>query len=87
MYVITIINHKNMNFTPINWADYSWLIVVIVVLAVWEAVWKGVGLWKAGRNGQLKWFVCMFILNTAGILPIVYIKFFQKKSFIEKILS
>ncbi len=55
-----------------------WL-VWLIPLIIWEAVWKGIALWKAGRNNQLKWFVAMFILNTAGILPIVYLKFYQKK--------
>lgn len=52
----------------------------LIPLAIWEAVWKGIALWKAGRNNQLKWFVAILILNTVGILPIVYLKFFQKKS-------
>ncbi len=55
-----------------------WLVWLIPVL-VWEAVWKGIGLWKAGKNNQLNWFVAIFILNTAGILPIIYLKFYQKK--------
>jgi len=57
---------------PIFWI---WLTPLII----WSAIWKGIGLWKAGRNNQLAWFVVLFILNTAGILPIVYIVFFQKK--------
>jgi hypothetical protein len=51
----------------------------IIPLMIWDMVWKGIGLWKAGRNKQLKWFIAIFLLNTAGILPIVYLKFFQKK--------
>ncbi len=54
--------------------------VVISVFIVWSAIWKGIGLWKSGRNGQLSWFVWMFILNTAGILPILYLAYFQKES-------
>ncbi|MBI2474850.1 hypothetical protein HYV69_00265 [Candidatus Uhrbacteria bacterium] len=52
----------------------------LIPLAIWEAVWKGIALWKSGRNNQLKWFIAILVLNTVGILPIVYIKFFQKKS-------
>jgi len=51
----------------------------LVILMAWEAVWKGIALWKAGKNRQLTWFVFMFIFNTAGILPILYIFLFQKK--------
>ena len=54
------------------------LIVGIIVLSIWTMIWKGIGLWKAGRNNQLAWFVVMFIFNTAGILPIIYLVGFQK---------
>lgn len=54
--------------------------IVVLILAVWEMVWKGIALWKAGRNDQLGWFIPIFIFNTVGILPIVYIVFFQKKN-------
>jgi hypothetical protein len=48
-------------------------------LLIWTAIWKLVGLWHSGRNNQLVWFVFMGVLNTAGILPIIYLIFFQKK--------
>jgi hypothetical protein len=49
------------------------------ILIVWEAAWKGVALWRAGRNAHLAWFICLFIFNTVGILPIIYIFAFSKK--------
>jgi len=52
---------------------------LLIILVIWEACWKGAALWKASKNNQLNWFVAIFLLNTVGILPIVYIKFFQKK--------
>ena len=55
------------------------LILVAILIAIWDAVWKGIGLWKSGRNNQLAWFVVLFIFNTAGILPMLYIFLFQKK--------
>jgi len=58
-------------------AGLFWFLVGVV--AIWDAVWKGIALWRAGRNGQLVWFIFLFILNTAGILPILYIFIFSKK--------
>ena len=55
------------------------LIPILIVVGIWDAVWKAIALWKSGRNNQLTWFVFLFIFNTAGILPILYIMFFQKK--------
>jgi len=57
----------------------SVLIPVFILIGIWDAVWKAIALWKSGRNSQLAWFVVLFIFNTAGILPILYIVFFQKK--------
>ena len=55
------------------------ILIWLIPLVIWEIVWKGIALWKSGRNNQLKWFIAILILNTVGILPIVYLKFFQKK--------
>ena len=50
----------------------------IIVLSVWIVIWKGIALWKAGRNNQLIWFMFMLLLNTAGILEIIYLIGFHK---------
>ena len=55
----------------------GWL-SLLIALAVWELVWKGLALWRA-KNKQLAWFVVMLVLNTAGILEIVYLVFFSHK--------
>jgi len=60
---------------PIETSILFWLIPIVI----WEAIWKSIALWKTGRNNQLKWFIALLFLNTVGILPIVYLKFFQKK--------
>jgi methionyl-tRNA synthetase len=44
-----------------------------------EILFKGIALWKTGRNNQLGWYIILFLINTAGILPLIYILFFQKK--------
>jgi hypothetical protein len=50
-----------------------WLIPAIIIIATWDAVWKLIAMWKAARNNHLAWFICIFIFNTIGILPIIYI--------------
>ena len=53
---------------------------LLLLLAVWELVWKGFALWRAGRNNQSTWFIVMLILNTAGILEILYLFVFGKRT-------
>ncbi len=48
-------------------------ISVFIIFMAWSMVWKGIALWKAGRNGHLAWFIIMLIVNTLGILEIIYI--------------
>lgn len=50
----------------------TWTIALILAV-IWELTWKGIGLWRAGRNNQLGWFIAILLLNTAGILPIIYL--------------
>ncbi|MCX6797767.1 MAG: DUF5652 family protein [Candidatus Falkowbacteria bacterium] len=49
---------------------FSWLLILFIL---WTAAWKGVALWKAARNNSLAWFIILFVINTAGILEIIYI--------------
>ena len=48
-------------------------IALMVTVVIWELVWKGLALWRAGRNNHPGWFVALLLLNTAGILPIIYL--------------
>lgn len=46
---------------------------LIVIIAVWDLVWKAIALWRASQRKEVIWFVILLVLNTAGILPILYI--------------
>jgi len=54
--------------------------VILALLLIWTLVWKGMALWKAARHGHKGWFVALLVINTVGILDILYIYFFSKKS-------
>ena len=49
--------------------------IIIALVVLWSIPWKGIALWQAARRKQLAWFVALLIINTAGILEIVYIFF------------
>lgn len=51
---------------------------VMLVLIVWSTVWKGLALWQAARRGEKGWYIVMLILQTAGILEIIYLVFVAK---------
>ena len=55
-----------------------WLL--IVALMVWSFIWKGIALWKAARNGAKAWYIVLLLVNTCGILEIIYIYAIAKKT-------
>ena len=52
------------------------VIIALLIILVWSFFWKGKALWIAARHGQIAWFVIILLVNTLGILEIVYIYFF-----------
>ncbi|MFH1643248.1 MAG: DUF5652 family protein [Patescibacteria group bacterium] len=53
---------------------------ILLLIIIWSSIWKGIALWKATKNNDKKWFSFLFIFNTIGILEILYIYFFSKKT-------
>ncbi len=58
----------------------SIFIPIILVIVLWTIVLKGYALWYAARGGQKKWFVALLVVNTVGILEIVYLIWFRPKN-------
>lgn len=61
--------------TPETYAFMSqpWFPIVMIILLVWTMIWKGFALWRAAKDDNKLWFVLLLILNTVGVLEIVYI--------------
>ena len=55
----------------------------IIAALVWAVVWKGLGLWHAARRGQYWWFLILLVVNTLGILEIIYLFFVAKLKFTD----
>lgn len=51
----------------------------IFLISIWSIVWKGYALWIAAQEENKPWFLVILILNTAGILEIIYIFLVSKK--------
>lgn len=55
------------------------LFAFILVLVLWSSIWKGFALYRAGSLKSVPWFVVLFVLNTVGILEILYLFVFSKR--------
>ena len=60
-----------MNYTQLY--NKPVIFLLIIVIAIVDIFLKGWALWLAAKNNQKAWFVCIFIFNTLGVLPLIYI--------------
>jgi hypothetical protein len=49
------------------------------IIIVWSIIWKGIALWRSAQLSHKKWFIIIFMINTLGILDIIYLYFVAKK--------
>ena len=47
------------------------LLATFVLL--WSLVWKGLALWHCAQRKQGRWFIALLIVNTLGLLEIIYL--------------
>jgi hypothetical protein len=46
-----------------------WLLLISLV---WIVFWKILSMWKAARNNHKIWFVVLLLVNTIGLLEVLY---------------
>ncbi len=52
--------------------------LVFSLLIIWSLIWKGLALWKSARRGEKVWYVVLLVVNTVGILEILYLYVFSR---------
>ena len=57
--------------------------LVVGIIAIWVLFWKGCALFIAAKNNNKWWFLILLIVNTLGILEIIYIFFIAKKKWAD----
>ena len=76
-----------------NWGNYNSLQMIgwergsmfgtgIGLFLIWTLFWKGLALWKSAKNDQRYWFIALLIINTAGILELLYLFVFAKNKLV-----
>ena len=68
-----------------SWGPEGWMLAalaiaapIIIIAILWSAVGRGLALWRAARRGQYWWFLVLLVVNTLGILEIIYLFFVAK---------
>ena len=53
------------------------LLPLLMLVALWTVLVKGYALWHAARGSQKWWFIALLIVNTLGVLEIIYLIWFR----------
>ncbi|MEX0650002.1 MAG: DUF5652 family protein [Candidatus Andersenbacteria bacterium] len=53
--------------------DWIQVPLLLLLIAAWSLVLKGIALWTAAQRKEKGWFVALLIINTLGILELIYI--------------
>lgn len=67
------------NFTPFGVGGFGIGGIAFLLLIAWSFVWKGLALWKSAQRKEKWWFVVLLVINTVGILEILYLYVFSKE--------
>ena len=58
-------------------------IYLLAIIMIWSFAWKLSALWKSARRRSLFWFIVIALVNTVGILEILYIFWFSENSHLK----
>jgi len=47
-------------------------------LSVWSLIWKGFAMWRSSQKKEKIWFIVFLIVNTFGLLEILYLFVFSR---------
>ena len=65
---------NNFNYMMGNgWGPASVFGSFVAIFVLWSLFWKGLALWHSARKMHAWWFVILLVINTAGILEIIYL--------------
>lgn len=74
----------NYGYNPFLTAFSGIFTLLFIPLIVWAIFWKGWALWRAAKNDSKVWFVVLLVVNTLGILDILYLFVFGKRKVVKE---
>lgn len=64
-----------------EWVGANPLLIALAI--VWTLTWKGFALWKSAELRQKYWFIVILLINTLGVLEIIYLFFIARNYKVE----
>ena len=66
----------SVGFSPLGIIGLGVLAAIVFIVVI---VLKGMALWHSARRGEKWWFIIMLVVNTIGILELIYLFFIVGK--------
>lgn len=76
---LEIMEPTNCAFQNWCWSKSPAFMAFIIIAVIVDLVLKGIALWRAAKNQHIGWFLALFIINSIGILPLIYLITVDKK--------
>ncbi|HNW71430.1 MAG TPA: DUF5652 family protein [Candidatus Paceibacterota bacterium] len=54
-------------------------LIFLLIMIFWVIPWKGYALWTTVKNNNKIWFIVLLIVNTFGLLEVIYVFGVAKK--------
>ena len=67
-----------------DFANNTLYTLLVIPLVIWDLTWKGISLWHSSKENSKYWFIAILLVNSAGLLPIIYYFYFRKNSINDK---
>lgn len=61
---------------PEFFSQNQWIVWLGIL---WSLPWKGMALWKAAKRNETWWFIVLLVVNTVGLLEIIYLYFISER--------
>lgn len=60
---------------------------VLIPFVILDLVLRGLSLWKSAKKNQNIWFIALLVVNSMGILPLIYLILNRDKKEVSKKLT
>ena len=57
------------NFSGMRYGAFG----LLIPLMIFDLILRGFALWRSARKGQNVWFIALLVVNSLGILPLIYL--------------
>lgn len=71
--IVVVFKHMDYIHYGLGMGSSGFFGPLVILMLVWSLLWKGLALWRAAKRDDMWWFLAFLVINTFGILEIIYL--------------